>query len=296
MPQPIRPTASRGDASRRRPQRTEAEQGTRKVEQPLQEVSASLVADHEPANSQEPGQRPFHHPAVPAQSLAGLDAAPRNARGDATSTQRSPQVGIVVALVGVQLGRAFPRSPRFAAGTDDRGNGVDQGQQLGRIVGIGCGQPHGERNAVAVDDQMVLGTGFAPIGRVGAGRLTPFFARTLMLSTLARLQSMVAWSPSQFNSRSCSLAHTPAVCQSRSRRQQVEPLPQPSSRGSSCQEMPVLRTKMIPAKQARSGIRGRPPLGLGGAFGRKGTMASQRSSETSVSCFMGRRMPHPAGY
>ncbi len=148
-------------------------------------------------------------------------------------------------------------------------------------MGIGGRESDGQWNAVAVDDQMVLGAGLAPVNWIWAARFAPLFARTLRLSTLARLQLIADTSPNQFKSRSCSCCQTPASCQSRSRRQQVVPLPQPSAVGSSRHGHPVRRTKTIPARAARSGMRGRPPLGFGSSFGRSGSMASQRSSETS---------------
>jgi hypothetical protein len=162
-------------------------------------------------------------------------------------------------------------------------------------VRVGGRQPDCERDAVAVDDQVVLGAGLAPVDRVRTGLIAPLLARTLSVSTLARDQSMAASSPSQFKSRSCNRSQTPASCQSRSRRQQVVPLPQPIALGSIRQEIPDLRTKTMPAKAARSGTRGRPPLGLGGSLGRNGSMASQRSSETRDWCFMERMMPRPRG-
>jgi hypothetical protein len=62
----------------------------------------------------------------------------------------------------------------------------------------------------------------------------------------------------------------PAVAQSRSRRQQVIPLPQPISWGRYSQGMPVFSTNKIPVSAARSGTRGRPPFGLGGSGGSNG--------------------------
>jgi hypothetical protein len=59
------------------------------------------------------------------------------------------------------------------------------------------------------------------------------------------------------------------------------PLPQPSSWGKSRHGQPVRRVKMMPARAALSGIRGRRPLGFGDSFGRSGSMASQRASGTS---------------
>ena len=58
--------------------------------------------------------------------------------------------------------------------------------------------------------------------------------------------------------------------ESRSRRQQVMPEPQPSSCGSISQGIPLRRTNRIPVRQARSGKRGLPPLGLHGEGGNSG--------------------------
>jgi hypothetical protein len=155
-------------------------------------------------------------------------------------------------------------------------------------VDVGGREVHGQWDAVPVDDEVVLGAGLTAVGRVGAGLLTPLFARTLTLSTLALDQAMLASSPSQFRSVSCKRCQTPASCQSRRRRQQVEPLPQPSSLGNNRQGQPVRRTKTMPSRAARSGIRGRPPLSFAGSSGSKGSIASHRSVGTSIDAFMTR--------
>jgi serine/threonine protein kinase len=83
----------------------------------------------------------------------------------------------------------------------------------------------------------------AAVDRVCADEFPPRRARTLTLSMAALDQSTWPSSPSQSSSRWCSCSQTPACCQSRSRRQQVTPLPQPSSRaGSSRQGTPARRT------------------------------------------------------
>jgi hypothetical protein len=74
----------------------------------------------------------------------------------------------------------------------------------------------------------------------------------------------------------------PAFCQSRKRLQQVIPEPQPSSLGSISQGMPVRRTNTTPRRQARSGIRGRPPFGLDLAGGKRGAITFHKSSEISA--------------
>jgi hypothetical protein len=89
--------------------------------------------------------------------------------------------------------------------------------------------------------------------------LAPLFAGTLALSTLARLQAILSAAPKRSKSAWCRRSPTPACCHARSRRQQVTPLPQPSSWGTISQGMPLLSTKMMPVEAARSGTRGRPP-------------------------------------
>lgn len=62
------------------------------------------------------------------------------------------------------------------------------------------------------------------------------------------------------------------------RRQQVMPHPQPNFRERYSQGQPVLTTKRMPVSAARSGTRGRPPLGLGRSGGKSGVIRSHRAS------------------
>jgi hypothetical protein len=87
--------------------------------------------------------------------------------------------------------------------------------------------------------------------------------------------------PSRSNSTWCSRDHRPACCQSRNRRQQLIPLPQPISAGKYSHGRPVRSTKMIPVKACRSGIGGRPPFGRGGRGGSSGATTAHNSSVTS---------------
>jgi hypothetical protein len=125
---------------------------------------------------------------------------------------------------------------------------------------------------------MALRARFAAIRRVRADGDAPFLAETLALSSAARLQSIRSAAPSRSRSARWSRSQTPACCQSRSRRQQVTPEPQPISGGSSSHGMPLLSTKRMPVRAARSGTRGRPPLGLGGSDGNSGSMMAHNSS------------------
>lgn len=68
----------------------------------------SLVSDGQAAVAEEPGDRPFDLPAVPFETLAGLDAGPGDARDDATTAQSGQPIGGVVRLVGTESAGAAP--------------------------------------------------------------------------------------------------------------------------------------------------------------------------------------------
>jgi hypothetical protein len=74
--------------------------------------------------------------------------------------------------------------------------------------------------------------------------------------TVHRSQSKSPLRASQFRSAKCIRSQMPSCCQSRRRRQQVIPDPQPSSFGNICHGIPLRRTKTIPVRQARSEMRG----------------------------------------
>ena len=97
----------------------------------------------------------------------------------------------------------------------------------------------------------------------------------------ARDQSILPAALRRSSSTRCSRRQTPAESQSRSRRQQVIPLPQPISCGRCSHGRPVLSTDTIPVRHARSGTRGRPPFGFGGSGGIRGATTSHSSSGTN---------------
>jgi hypothetical protein len=109
----------------------------------------------------------------------------------------------------------------------------------------------------------------------------PLLAGTLAESKEALSQSISSPSPRRSSSTRCNFSHTPASCQSRKRRQQVEHDPQPIFLGSISHGMPLVKTKTIPVRAARSSMRGLPPLGLGSSSGNSGSTISQSSSVTS---------------
>jgi hypothetical protein len=69
-------------------------------------VGAAVVPDGQSVITEQPGDRSFDHPAVFAQFRAGLDAFAGDPYGHAVITNPDTEIGLVVGLVGVQLGRS----------------------------------------------------------------------------------------------------------------------------------------------------------------------------------------------
>ena len=241
------------------------------------DVGAAFIAKAQAAEAAEPGKGALDHPAMPAQPLATLDAAAGDPRRDPALPTRGPTVRRIVPLVRVQLRGPLAGSPQRPLDRLDRVEQRRQGQAIGVV---GRAQAGREREALAVDQQMLLRARLAAIGRVRPGNLAPLFAGTSRLSRHARDQSIASAIPSWSSSTRCRPSQMPAACQSRNRRQHVTPLPQPISRGSIRQGMPLCKTKSTPVRAARAGTGGRPPFGLGGSGGNSGSMKLHSSSLT----------------
>jgi len=149
----------------------------------------------------------------------------------------------------------------------DRRDSIDQCNGHLRIMNICPGMFNRQRRALAVNNQVALRAVFAPIRGIWACFRPPKSARTEQLSMAEVDQSIASAMPNSSSKARHIFCQTPAICQSRRRRQQVIPLPQPISRGRYSQGVPVLRTNRIPVRQALSLTLGRPPLGFGGSGG-----------------------------
>src|SRR5215211_1237683 len=250
------------------------------MEERFVDVIAPLVAHRQPAVAIQPRQRALHHPPVSSELLAGVDPTAGDARGYAPLPERFSAAGEVVGLVGVQLRGTLARPAGVSARLANRRNGVHRLLQHLGVVDVGGAEDYRERDAPSVRNNMALRSRFSLIRRIRAGSLAPLFAGTLAESKEALSQSIRSASPKRSKSTRWSSSHTPASCQSRRRRQHVDPDPQPISFGSISQGMPLLRTKTMPVRAARLSMRGLPPLGLGGSSGNSGSMISQSSSDT----------------
>lgn len=90
------------------------------------DVVPALLADAQPLEVVEPGQRAFHHPPVSAEPLTRLDALAGDARDDSALPKTAPDVRVVVPLVTVSLLGPLPRTA--AAPVVDWRDGVDEWQ------------------------------------------------------------------------------------------------------------------------------------------------------------------------
>lgn len=193
------------------------------------DVCTPLVANNESAKPMKPGERALDYPTVSPQTIARLDPSPSDSGRDAADSACGTASHVIIGLVGMQL----VRTPSATTLCRTNGwNAIEQFIEWLGIVDVGRGQLREKRDPLPLDDDVVLGARSAPIGRVRAGFFAPLFAGTFEASSETRDQSMRSHSPNSSRKARCNLSHTPAACQSRSRRQQVIPLPQPISLGS----------------------------------------------------------------
>jgi hypothetical protein len=233
----------------------------------------------QPSLIEQPIKRCFDHVAELTKAAAVFRIALSDQWFRLTLTQRF--TNLFLGIIGA-IRQHFVRTP---AGTSawllDGRNSIDQGNGHFRIMNICARVLNSQRGALAVNNQMTLRAILAPICGIRACFRPPKRARTEQLSMAEVDQSMASAKPNSSN-RACHIfCQIPTVCQSRKRRQHVMPLPQPISRGRYSHGVPVLRTNRMPVRQARSGTRGRPPLGLGGSGGIWDSIRCHSSSVSS---------------
>lgn len=219
------------------------------------DIRATFITDPQAAVLVEPGKGTFYDPAIDTQATAVRGPTPGQEGDNASSPQFLP-MGLRVKSAIPQNRLGTPPGPSdFAC---DRRDGIDQRQQLGNIVTVGRRDLGGQRDSIGRGQDMMLGAGFTPIRRIGAGLGPPKTARMELESTGAREKSIWSAARSSLSKTRWIFRQTPAFCQSRRRRQQVMPLPQPFSWGRYSQPMPLRRTYRMPVNTARSSSGFRP--------------------------------------
>jgi hypothetical protein len=218
----------------------------------------------------------LHDPPVLAQAGAVRGAAAGDDGLDAFDPDPAAVAVVVVAAIGVKLVGSSARSSSFAS---DRRDLVEQRQQLSDVVAVPAGQTDRERNTTGFGEDMVLGARPRAVDRARTRFGPPLSARPCELSITAFDQSSRSAPRNSASSSSCSRCHTPALCQSRSRRQHVIPDPKPNSCGRNSHGIPVCSTNRIPHSALRSSNGLRP--GYRNRRDRVGNSGSTRSHSPS---------------
>ena len=240
-------------------------------------IGSTFVADAQATELMQPTERTLDNPTCFSQTASVGRAFASQAINNAQAAQPTMMSEAAIGAISLHSLRTLTGAADFSA---QRRDGVHQPTQRLTVMHVGAAEVHAQRNALGIGEKMMLTARFAAIRRVTTRLEPPKTARTL----LARDQSIRSAACNRRSNSRWSFSQTPAFCQSRSRRQQVMPLPQPSSLGKSSQPMPVLSTKRMPLSAARSGIRFRP-----GYFCRRALHGSSGSitfhSESSMSGF-----------
>jgi len=220
-------------------------------------LDAALEAHTQLAEGRQPRMRALDHPSMATEPVVALDPSARDPVLDASALDVCPAARVVVAFVRMHL--VWPPA-RSATLSSHFRQGIDQLLEHHRVVPVGPGHTEHQRDALGIRDKVVLAAEFAPVRGIGAGVRAPRGLGTLAPSMLALLKSSRPALRSSASNSMCSWCHTPASCHWRSRRQQVMPLPKPSSCGRSSQGIPVRSTNRMPLRAISSLTRGRPPL------------------------------------
>lgn len=250
-------------------------------------VDAALEAGAQLAKGSEPGMGALDNPPMAPEPVIALDAFAGDAILDASALEVGTAPRVVITFVRMQLLGPAAAPAALAA---HRWQCVNQLIEHHRVMAVGSGDAKDQRDALAVRDDVALAAEFAPVRGVGARIRAPRGLGTLAPSTLARLKSSLSALRSSSSNARCRRCHTPAACQSRSRLQQVMPLPKPSSWGRCSQGVPVRSTNRRPFKASSSLSRGLPPLGEGFAAGSNGS--SLLYSAALISLFLFFPMPY----
>lgn len=241
------------------------------------DVGTTLKSRAKTAESVQPRIGALDDPTYFARTAAVRFAAPGNRCRNPGSVQR-PAIPVVI-VSPIRIDSAW-LAQWPATHTANRWDGVDQWKQLRDVVAIRARQDDRERRAVGVGGDVMFGTGSRTIGGVRSSFSPAPTARTEVESMTTREKSIRSAARNFASKISCSRSQTPACCQSRRRRQQLMPDPQPISEGSSLQRMPLLSTNSIPVSAARSATGLRPGyrkrLGLAG--GKSGSINAHNSS------------------
>ena len=134
-----------------------------------EQVRAPLVADAEPAEAQQPRQRPLHDPPVPPEALARLDAAPGDARRDATARRARRFSEESYALSACSLAGRFrgrpgrPRGPTIGGMASTTGSSSFESWTLAAESRTASGMPLRSTTRWYLLPRLPRSAGFGPV-------------------------------------------------------------------------------------------------------------------------------------
>jgi hypothetical protein len=214
----------------------------------LVDVGPLVIPHAQTAKLIEPGKRPLHDPPPPAQSTPVRGATPGEPRYDMPRPQSAPNRRRVVAAIPEHTIRPLPRgrpgSPCSGEIASTNAIAFCESFRFAPVRRTASRTPRPSQIRWRLLPRLARSVGFGSIWS------PPYTARMEQLSTTARDQSIWSEQASQSRSAKWIRSHTPACCQSRTRRQYVIPDPHPSSCGSIRQGMPLRRTKRMPVTRA----------------------------------------------
>jgi hypothetical protein len=157
-------------------QESQADKGASEVERGEDGGRVPVVADCEFPKGDDPRLRALHHPSEATESLAGVDARPSDAWGDAAPPQCLTGGAGGVGFIRMQLAWALAGPPRLAGRPADWPDRIDQRLQELRVVHVGGRELHRQGHTLPIHQEVVLATGFASICRVRASVLAAAFS------------------------------------------------------------------------------------------------------------------------
>lgn len=179
-------------------------------------VGTPFESDTETSKVVHPGMRALNDPSNLSKAAAVWLSTSGNAGGNTSLVQDAPVLVVIVASIRID---AFGPAQWPTANAFDRRDRLDQGDQLRDVIAVGAGQDCRDRCAVGVGGEVVFGTGSRAIGGVRASFSPAPTARIDEESATTREKSIWFAACSLVSSNACHASHTPASCQSRSRRQ-----------------------------------------------------------------------------
>jgi hypothetical protein len=149
----------------------------------------AFIANAQSTELMQPSNRALNDPTIDAQATPMAGIPFRRNWLDAHLAQQPTQWLRVITPIPLHPLRTASRSSAFAP---HGRNCFDQGQQLGDIIRIGTRQNGRQGNALRIRNEVVFAPRFGFVGWIRACFFPPSKARTELLSTTARDQSI--WS------------------------------------------------------------------------------------------------------